>query len=133
MGGCEVDDGSGMLLPLPFFFFFPVLPFSISNKENPCSASLSYTFLQNFLHAGDHVHLGPGVTGTRLTNPAVDLHDLPRIDLICLSHYHACVTSFPFTFSSRYTGLIMPDGLLLSVVKPVASEFVDGTHAKSTR
>ncbi|KAL9579073.1 MAG: hypothetical protein Q9203_006853 [Teloschistes exilis] len=29
------------------------------------------------------------VTGTRKTNPAVDLHELPRIDLICLSHYHA--------------------------------------------
>ncbi|MCJ1332063.1 hypothetical protein MMC10_008755 [Thelotrema lepadinum] len=43
----------------------------------------------NFLHSGDHVHLGPGVTGTRQTNPAVDLHDLPRIDLVCLSHYHA--------------------------------------------
>ena len=43
----------------------------------------------NFLHAGDHVHLGPGVTGTRLTNPAVDLHDLPRIDAVLLSHYHA--------------------------------------------
>ncbi|KAL2438644.1 hypothetical protein ABEF95_012751 [Exophiala dermatitidis] len=43
----------------------------------------------NFLHAGDHVHLGPGVTGTRQTNPAVDLHDLPPIDLVLLSHYHA--------------------------------------------
>nr|OQO24538.1 hypothetical protein B0A51_06787 [Rachicladosporium sp. CCFEE 5018] len=43
----------------------------------------------NFLHAGDHVHLGPGVTGTRVTNPAVDLEDLPNIDLILLSHYHA--------------------------------------------
>lgn len=43
----------------------------------------------NFLHAGDHVHLGPGVTGTRVTNPAVDLHDLPRIDAVLLSHYHA--------------------------------------------
>lgn len=43
----------------------------------------------NFLHAGDHVHLGPGVTGTRLSNPAVDLEDLPNIDLILLSHYHA--------------------------------------------
>ncbi|TFK52310.1 Metallo-hydrolase/oxidoreductase [Heliocybe sulcata] len=43
----------------------------------------------NFLHAGDHVHLGPGVTGTRLTNPSIDLHDLPRIDLVLLSHYHA--------------------------------------------
>lgn len=43
----------------------------------------------NFLHAGDHVHLGPGVTGTRLTNPAIDLEDLPPIDVILLSHYHA--------------------------------------------
>ncbi|MCJ1473267.1 hypothetical protein MMC13_001918 [Lambiella insularis] len=43
----------------------------------------------NFLHAGDHVHLGPGVTGTRRTNPAVDLHDLPPISLVLLSHYHA--------------------------------------------
>jgi L-ascorbate metabolism protein UlaG (beta-lactamase superfamily) len=43
----------------------------------------------NFLHAGDHVHLGPGVTGTRKTNPAVDLEELPRIDAVLLSHYHA--------------------------------------------
>ncbi|KAF2117385.1 beta-lactamase-like protein [Lophiotrema nucula] len=43
----------------------------------------------NFLHAGDHVHLGPGVQGTRQTNPAIDLHELPRIDAILLSHYHA--------------------------------------------
>ncbi|KAJ5781904.1 uncharacterized protein N7518_010387 [Penicillium psychrosexuale] len=42
----------------------------------------------NFLHAGDHVHLGPGVSSERLTNPAIDLHDLPRIDLALLSHYH---------------------------------------------
>lgn len=42
----------------------------------------------NFLHAGDHVHLGPGITATRMTNPAVDLHDLPRIDCVLLSHYH---------------------------------------------
>jgi len=43
----------------------------------------------NFLHAGDQVHLGPGVTGERVTNPAVDLHELPRIDAVLLSHYHA--------------------------------------------
>ncbi|KAF2015698.1 hypothetical protein BU24DRAFT_422007 [Aaosphaeria arxii CBS 175.79] len=43
----------------------------------------------NFLHKGDHVHLGPGVTGTRQTNPAIDLEQLPRIDAILLSHYHA--------------------------------------------
>lgn len=42
----------------------------------------------NFLHAGDHVHLGPGVTATRLTNPALDLDDLPSLDCILLSHYH---------------------------------------------
>lgn len=32
---------------------------------------------------------GIQVTGTRKTNPAIELHDLPRIDLVCLSHYHA--------------------------------------------
>ncbi|KAG5752578.1 hypothetical protein H9Q72_003631 [Fusarium xylarioides] len=42
----------------------------------------------NFLHAGDHVHLGPGVTAERQTNPAVDLHELPSLDAILLSHYH---------------------------------------------
>lgn len=43
----------------------------------------------NFLHAGDHVHLGPGVTGTRQTNPALDIEDLPHVDAVLLSHYHA--------------------------------------------
>ncbi|KAK4152982.1 beta-lactamase superfamily domain-containing protein [Chaetomidium leptoderma] len=43
----------------------------------------------NLLHAGDHVHLGPGVTATRLTNPAVpDLASLPPVDCVLLSHYH---------------------------------------------
>lgn len=49
----------------------------------------------NFLHAGDHVHLGPGVTSQRLTNPAVDLHELPRIDAVLLSHYHEYVFVSP--------------------------------------
>ncbi|KAL2755466.1 hypothetical protein ACRALDRAFT_1064423 [Sodiomyces alcalophilus JCM 7366] len=43
----------------------------------------------NFLHRGDHVHLGPAVTAERLTDPAIDLHDLPPLDIILLSHYHA--------------------------------------------
>lgn len=43
----------------------------------------------NFLHAGDHVHLGPGVTSKRRTNPAISLEELPRIDIVLLSHYHA--------------------------------------------
>ncbi|ETS87444.1 hypothetical protein PFICI_01272 [Pestalotiopsis fici W106-1] len=42
----------------------------------------------NFLHAGDHVHLGPGVTAQRRTNPAVELAELPPVDLVLLSHYH---------------------------------------------
>ncbi|KAL7907473.1 Metallo-hydrolase/oxidoreductase [Trichoderma velutinum] len=42
----------------------------------------------NFLHAGDHVHLGPGVTSQRKTNPAVELEKLPQMDCILLSHYH---------------------------------------------
>ncbi|KAL9104538.1 MAG: hypothetical protein Q9163_000511 [Psora crenata] len=49
---------------------------------------LSLISTQNFLHKGDHVHLGPGVTGTRQTNPALDLHELPRVDVVLLSHYH---------------------------------------------
>ncbi len=43
----------------------------------------------NFLHHGEHVHLGPGVTATRRTDPAVpDLDSMPPIDAILLSHYH---------------------------------------------
>jgi hypothetical protein len=42
-----------------------------------------------FLHAGDHVHVGLGVIGTRQTNPTIDLYELPRIDVVLLSHYHA--------------------------------------------
>ena len=43
----------------------------------------------NFLHEGDHVHLGPGVTGTRQTNPAFPIEQLPAVDFVLLSHYHA--------------------------------------------
>ncbi|KAM7193659.1 Beta-lactamase superfamily domain containing protein [Naviculisporaceae sp. PSN 640] len=42
----------------------------------------------NFLHAGDHVHLGPGVTAKRVKDPAVDMDQLPPLDCILLSHYH---------------------------------------------
>lgn len=42
----------------------------------------------NFLHQGDHVHLGYGLTSKRLTNPAMRLEDLPPIDFVLLSHYH---------------------------------------------
>lgn len=42
----------------------------------------------NFLHKGEHVHLGYGLTSERLTNPAMELDKLPPIDLIVLSHLH---------------------------------------------
>lgn len=42
----------------------------------------------NFLHAGDHVHLGYGLTSERLTEPAIDIEDLPPVDFCVLSHYH---------------------------------------------
>jgi L-ascorbate metabolism protein UlaG (beta-lactamase superfamily) len=42
----------------------------------------------NFLHAGDHVHLGYGLTSERRTDPAIELEDLPPIDLVVLSHLH---------------------------------------------
>ena len=42
----------------------------------------------NFLHAGDHAHLGYGLTAERLTNPAIDIEQLPPLDFCVLSHYH---------------------------------------------
>ena len=42
----------------------------------------------NFLHKGEHVHLGYGLRSERLTEPAMRLEDLPPIDLVLLSHLH---------------------------------------------
>jgi L-ascorbate metabolism protein UlaG (beta-lactamase superfamily) len=42
----------------------------------------------NFLHAGDHVHLGYGLTSVRRTDPAVEMEDLPALDFVLLSHLH---------------------------------------------
>lgn len=42
----------------------------------------------NFLHAGDHVHLGYGLSAKRLTNPAMEVEELPPLDFCVLSHYH---------------------------------------------
>jgi L-ascorbate metabolism protein UlaG (beta-lactamase superfamily) len=48
------------------------------------------TFLTdpNFLHAGDHARLGYGLRSKRLTDPALELSELPRIDFVLLSHHH---------------------------------------------
>lgn len=43
----------------------------------------------NFLHAGDHAHLGYGITAERRTDPAMDIEDIPpEVDFVLLSHYH---------------------------------------------
>lgn len=42
----------------------------------------------NFLHKGEHVHLGYSLTSERQTNPAIRFEDLPPIDLVVLSHFH---------------------------------------------
>ena len=42
----------------------------------------------NFLHSGDHVHLGYGLTSVRRTNPALEMEDLPPLDFVLLSHLH---------------------------------------------
>jgi L-ascorbate metabolism protein UlaG (beta-lactamase superfamily) len=42
----------------------------------------------NFLHRGEQVRLGYGLRATRLTEPALDIQQLPALDLIVLSHLH---------------------------------------------
>jgi L-ascorbate metabolism protein UlaG (beta-lactamase superfamily) len=42
----------------------------------------------NFLHRGQYAYLGYGLLSRRLTEPALDPGDLPRLDAIVLSHLH---------------------------------------------
>ena len=42
----------------------------------------------NFLHKGDHVHLGYGLRSKRLTEPALSFEELPPVDFVLLSHMH---------------------------------------------
>lgn len=41
-----------------------------------------------FVHMHEQVPLGYGLHATRLTNPAMDIQDLPPLDLLLLSHFH---------------------------------------------
>src|ERR1051325_1094121 len=41
-----------------------------------------------FIHLHEQVSIGYGMHSTRLTNPAIDIQDLPPLDLIVLSHFH---------------------------------------------
>lgn len=42
----------------------------------------------NFLHRGQRAYLGHGLTSKRLTDPALELADLPPLDAVLLSHLH---------------------------------------------
>ena len=42
----------------------------------------------NFLHKGEQVRLGYGLRSTRRTEPALDIGELPPLDLVVLSHLH---------------------------------------------
>jgi L-ascorbate metabolism protein UlaG (beta-lactamase superfamily) len=42
----------------------------------------------NFLHAGEHAHLGYGLRSRRQTDPAVEIDALPPLDACVLSHFH---------------------------------------------
>jgi L-ascorbate metabolism protein UlaG (beta-lactamase superfamily) len=41
-----------------------------------------------FIHMHEQVSIGYGMHSTRLTNPAIEISDLPALDLIILSHFH---------------------------------------------
>ncbi|NJO77484.1 MAG: hypothetical protein HC827_02505 [Cyanobacteria bacterium RM1_2_2] len=42
----------------------------------------------NFLHQGDHIHLGYGLQATWCTNPDIEIESLPPLNLLVLSHMH---------------------------------------------
>lgn len=42
----------------------------------------------NFIHRHERVYLGNGLHATRQTDPAIDIEELPPIDLVLLSHFH---------------------------------------------
>jgi L-ascorbate metabolism protein UlaG (beta-lactamase superfamily) len=41
-----------------------------------------------FIHMHEQVSIGYGMHTTRLTNPAIEIDDLPPLDLVVLSHFH---------------------------------------------
>jgi L-ascorbate metabolism protein UlaG (beta-lactamase superfamily) len=41
-----------------------------------------------FIHMHEQVSIGYGMHSTRLTNPAMDILELPPLDLVLLSHFH---------------------------------------------
>ncbi len=42
----------------------------------------------NFVHSHEQVSIGYGLEATRLRNPAMELDELPPLDIVVLSHFH---------------------------------------------
>src|SRR5579872_6999869 len=42
----------------------------------------------NFLHKGEKAHIGYGLSTKRVTEPAINMDQLPPVDLVVLSHMH---------------------------------------------
>src|SRR5688572_20079606 len=42
----------------------------------------------NFIHRHEQVDIGYGIHATRQTDPALEIGDLPPLDLVLLSHFH---------------------------------------------
>ncbi|WP_258198830.1 MBL fold metallo-hydrolase [Streptomyces sp. A244] len=42
----------------------------------------------NFVRRGQYAYLGHGLLTRRLTEPSLDVHELPRLDAVALSHLH---------------------------------------------
>jgi L-ascorbate metabolism protein UlaG (beta-lactamase superfamily) len=92
--GLGFADGGGRAQELSF----PVVPGADTSQESVQFIGTATMLIRhagitiltdpNFLHAGEHVHVGYGITGTRLTDPAIELDALPPIDFVLLSHMH---------------------------------------------
>ena len=94
------------------------LPKAAANPSNELGANASLLFIgtattilewegirlmtdPNFLHKGDCMQKGLGAITRRMTDPAMDLYDLPRIDVVLLSHYHEYVLYITFALCGR--------------------------------
>jgi L-ascorbate metabolism protein UlaG (beta-lactamase superfamily) len=93
----------------------------------------------NFIHMHEKVDLGYGLSATRQTNPALEIHELPPVDFVLLSHFHGdhfdqvaereiekslpIVTTPEAAAALRQRGFVAPQGLTtwedISVVKDV--------------
>jgi L-ascorbate metabolism protein UlaG (beta-lactamase superfamily) len=83
-----------------------ILPEHVARTEAPSSSETGSVFFvgnatvliryagftlltdPTFIHKHEKVPLGYGLHTTRLTNPAIEIRDVPPLDLILLSHFH---------------------------------------------